>query len=203
MGAYSTAAKNREQKIFRAINSVCRQQTKHKIELIGIIDSCEISKKVLKKNYDQIDNPDICSFYNLEYKKDKNFNACKARNAGIDKATGDIICYLDIDDYFMMDHVEKIVSNFTGLWIYFDAWNFNPKKNEWYRSVPNIHQQFQNGTWNFAHSINSVARWKVPAYGWDDWAFLCELKYESEGKYIGEGSYRICHWPGAPYKYDV
>lgn len=42
-------------------------------------------------------------------KLDQNVGAAKARNTGINAATGDLICFLDSDDYWVFDKLEKQV----------------------------------------------------------------------------------------------
>jgi glycosyltransferase involved in cell wall biosynthesis len=204
LGRYSTAAKDLENKLFRAINSVTNQSYKD-VEAICVIDSCARASEVLTQRKGDIEHPDKVKIYELQYNKYQLnkfvFNACHARNSGISVAGGDIVCYLDIDDYLTYDHVEKIVNNFIGLWVYFDNWLLNTKKNEWYRDIPNVNQQFKCGTCNIAHVKDVKAMWRNPKYGHDDWTFITQLKHESEGKYIGESGYRVCHWHNP--KYDV
>lgn len=200
LGKYSTAARDRNQKLIRAINSVCTQITQHEIELICIIDNCEIAKQVLKDNFHKIIKSEICTFYFLEYNKQKTFNACIARNAGIENATGEIICYLDSDDYFGINHIEFIANNFIKDWVYFDAKLFNPTSKQWGKDNVNINSLYHCGTCNIAHKKTDV-RWKNPVYSLDDWCFISDLKKESDGVYIGSGEYYICHW--FKPKYDI
>lgn len=82
---------NRDEVILNAINSVINQSYQN-WELI-IIDDC--STKDLKKIISQIKDPRIF-FYRLNV----NSGAAAARNYGIKKSKGVIICFLDSDDFF-------------------------------------------------------------------------------------------------------
>lgn len=89
---------NREKLISRAIKSVM-DQTYKDIEVIVIDDASNdnTEKVVSSLKYDNL-------YY---YKLKKNGGACKARNFGIDKAKGDYISFLDSDDEWEKDKLEK------------------------------------------------------------------------------------------------
>jgi len=203
LGKYATAANNREEKLFRAINSAT-EQTYKDIEVVCMIDTCPVALRLFQTQIDKI-NINKVKIFELKYNKFVNnrfvFNPCLPRQAGIDIATGDVICYLDSDDYLTEDHVQKIVNNFSGNWVYFDAWLWNLKTKQWRRDNVTISHQYKCGTCNIAHRKESKAIWRNPRYGHDDWQFIVELKKESDGKYIGEAGYRICHWHNP--KYDI
>ena len=83
----------------RAINSVLNQTYKN-IEVIVVDDNgngseYRLKTEIIMNKYSQIDN--------LKYIKHKeNKNGSAARNTGIREATGDIICFLDDDDWNLM-----------------------------------------------------------------------------------------------------
>ena len=89
----------------------------------GHIDQCIDS--VLNQTYKNIevivvdDKSSDNSIELVEQKKDsrikliklsENLGAAKARNTGIDAATGEYICFLDSDDYWKLDKLEKQVN---------------------------------------------------------------------------------------------
>ena len=102
LGLYKRAAKDRDKKILRAVDSVLRQ-TYENWELIIIADGCHKTKHIIEHTY----TDERIRGYMIP--KDKDFGG-KPRNAGIEKATGDYIIYLDIDDWFGENHI-KIINN--------------------------------------------------------------------------------------------
>ena len=95
LGDYPNSATDKEDKLIRAIESVL-QQTYKNWELIIIADGCDKTINLLKKYFKTIDkNKDIVLYL---VPKQKIWSG--VRNFGIQKATGDYIIYLDIDDYY-------------------------------------------------------------------------------------------------------
>ena len=96
---------NRVDIIGRAIDSVLKQ-TYDNFELIIIDDgSTDNTETSIKDKYDEyIQNGKI------KYIKQKNSGVNIARNNGLSKATGNIIAYLDSDNYWMDTYLEKMVS---------------------------------------------------------------------------------------------
>jgi glycosyltransferase involved in cell wall biosynthesis len=89
---------NREKTILRAINSILKQTYKD-IEIIIIDDySNDNTQEVVKSlNNDKI----------KYIKQDKNRGACAARNIGIKLAKGEYIAFLDSDDEWLPEKIEK------------------------------------------------------------------------------------------------
>ena len=89
---------NREQLITRAVMSVL-SQTYADVEAI-VVDDCssDNSMEILKKIKD--------SRLRI-FKLDKNSGACVARNRGINEAKGEYIAFLDSDDEWLPDKIEK------------------------------------------------------------------------------------------------
>lgn len=91
--------------IKRAIDSVLNQTYKN-IELIVVDDnnSGDESRMAME---------DIISQYNddrlIYLKHEKNMNGASARNTGIEKSTGKYITFLDDDDFFLSNRIEKLV----------------------------------------------------------------------------------------------
>lgn len=89
---------NREKTILRAINSIL-QQTYKDIEII-IVDDCSTDNT--QKVVESLNNNNITYI-----KQDKNRGACAARNEGIKLAKGEYIAFLDSDDEWLPEKVEK------------------------------------------------------------------------------------------------
>jgi glycosyltransferase involved in cell wall biosynthesis len=196
LGFYKNAAKDREKKIIRAIDSVI-QQTFQDWELIIVSDGCQKTNVIVAELREQLD-PQIANKIHLYGINKSRIWSGRPRNVGLDKATGDLICYLDTDDFFGVNHLEKIVNSFTeGVgWVYFDNYSW---KNGWHPEKVNINFRGYNGTGNIAHRRNSERWTAVSYYASDDWGFIRNLK-KHHSKYIGQGEYYICH---VPSKYDV
>ncbi len=94
---------NREHIITRAIESVLNQSYKQ-LEII-IIDDCSSDKteEIVNKKYGN--NPQI-HFYRLN----RNSGACFARNTGVKRSKGDYVAFLDSDDEFLPDKIQKQIS---------------------------------------------------------------------------------------------
>jgi len=188
---FKTSAKNLEKKFIRAVESV-NSQTHSNIELIVVSHGCGNSRRMLidfiSGNKIKID----IKGYHIDY---TGWCPSAARNAGLNKATGNIICYLDADDIFMNNHIDIIVNNMNGYdWIWFDE---NIKKSKkWVVNKNNINIFTKCGTANIAHRKMAV-RWNEKAkYGYEDWFFIQDMKrISNKYKYIGAGGYVICHVP--------
>ena len=187
LGDYKRAAKNRETKIIRAVNSVLKQTIP--VELVVVSDGCQKTIDIISKNFpDQVDGYWI--------NKQKIWSG-KPRNTGIEKAKNDIICYCDVDDYLDPDHCEKIQNAFTGDWVWFDDLVYN--QGQWVQRKCDVDKRGMCGTSNLAHK--KIAWWPDPGSYAHDYIFIRNLKQASRDyKYIGKGGYRTCHIPG---RYDV
>lgn len=93
---------NREKTIVRAVDSVLSQTYKN-IEII-VVDDCSTDHTldILKGRYGEIANVTV-------FQLKKNSGACAARNKGIELSKGEYIAFLDSDDAFFEDKVEKQV----------------------------------------------------------------------------------------------
>ncbi|AEG18598.1 glycosyltransferase [Methanobacterium paludis] len=96
---------NRKGIIERAINSVLNQ-TFNNYELIIIDDgSTDGTENLINVKYD-----DHLKSGKIKYFKQKNGGVSKARNKGLNEAQGDIIAYLDSDNYWFETYLKKMVS---------------------------------------------------------------------------------------------
>lgn len=127
LGEYPGSAKNLPQKFQRSVDSFIKQVYKN-TELIVISDGCKETVRILKTKYKK--HLDSGFIKLLELERHPLFTGA-VRQAGINIATGDVLCNLDVDDEFMPNH----------------TWNFNvafdPKKYEWayfnlYRKLDNL-----------------------------------------------------------------
>ena len=92
---------NSAKHIEKCINSVINQ-TYTNIEIIVVDDnSSDNSAGIIESKYDN--RIKIIKLNN-------NVGAASARNIGIDASTGDLICFLDSDDYWVLDKLEKQVN---------------------------------------------------------------------------------------------
>ena len=95
---------NRANIIERAIDSVLNQ-TFTNYELIIVDDgSTDNTENLIKKNYGNYLNGKI------KYIKEENSGVAKARNTGLAIAEGEIIAYLDSDNQWLDNYLEKMVS---------------------------------------------------------------------------------------------
>ena len=177
-----------EKKLIRAVNSILEQDYPD-IELVVVADGCMQTHDLISSRYANTGD----WFQLLTIPKQPTFSG-NVRNAGIEAATGDIICYLDADDYLGADHVSTIVKHFIGDWVWFN--DLTLKDDQFVERECSL-KYGHCGTSNIAHLRTMKARWKpVNAYAMDDWSFIQELKKESPGGVkIETPAYVVCHIP--------
>ncbi|MFM6993729.1 MAG: glycosyltransferase family A protein, partial [Sediminibacterium sp.] len=120
LGSYRNSASNLESKIERAINSVLAQSFED-WELVVIADGCEKTEIIVKPYvYEYLPKVRL-----LQIPKQKTWSGA-VRNAGIFNAKGEIIIYLDVDDYWGTDHLKIVNDNFKkNDWVIFNDWIYN------------------------------------------------------------------------------
>lgn len=117
LGDYPKAAKNREHKYCRAVQSFIDNDYKNK-ELIIVSDGC-------KKSYD-IYTESFKNYLNIKFilapKQPPGYPGF-LRQIGIYFSEGEIISYLDSDDYLAPTHLSKIMINFDNNidFVYYDS----------------------------------------------------------------------------------
>ena len=87
----------------KCLDSLVKQTYKN-IEIILVNDGST-------DNSEEIINVYLCNYANITYIKDTNHGQGYARNLGITKATGDLITFVDSDDYIDTTMIEKLVNN--------------------------------------------------------------------------------------------
>ncbi len=101
------AVYNGEKTIRRCLDSLV-SQTYRNIEIVCIDDAS-------KDNSAEIINGYACHDERIKLiRHDKNKGAAEARNSGIKECSGDIIGYLDADDYYAADTIERLVKVFEA-----------------------------------------------------------------------------------------
>lgn len=189
LGNYKGAALNREAKIVRAIQSILDQTIK--VEPVIVADGCQKTVEIINKNFAGKVNGFLIG-------KQSTWSGVP-RNTGIEMAQGDIICYLDVDDFLEKDHCEKIERNFKGDWVWFDDIVYNRHLKQWKARKCDVNTKGLCGTSNVAH--RKITTWPVIGGYAHDWVFIQNLKNASKNyKYIGHGGYKVGHVPG---RYDV
>lgn len=193
LGNYPNAAKNREQKIVRAVESVLGQSFED-WELIIVADGCQKTAEIIKPFvYEYLPKIRL-----LEIPKYKTW-AGAVRNAGIFKAEGEIITYLDIDDYLGSDHLKLINDGFAeNDWVFFNDLNYDVKKG-WYENLCSF-EYGKCGTSNIAHKRSLGAYWTSNNYA-HDFVMIGNLKGMSKNfTHIGRSEYYVAHIPN---RYDI
>ena len=118
LGEYRTAARNRDKKIVRAIDSIFNQSFQD-FEIVVVADGCQKTVDIVS----QIKDPRLSVHFVPKFKVQ--FGG--QRNVGIENAKGDYIIYLDIDDLFGRDHLKNISEGLGSYdWVWFNDVRYNP-----------------------------------------------------------------------------
>jgi glycosyltransferase involved in cell wall biosynthesis len=191
LGVYRNAAKERDGKIIRAVNSVLNQ-TFTDFELIVVADGCKTTMDLVS----QYDDPRIRSFFIPKAK----MWAGEPRNKGLTEAQGEFIVYLDIDDVFGENHLKSLFDIIGDKdWVWFDDNRYLPKTNQWYQNACDIMKIGRCGTSNICHKRELDVHWNHDGYA-HDFYFIEQLRnYKNFGK-VDAGEYFVCHLPG---NYDL
>lgn len=200
LGPYEGAATDRPFKLHRAVCSFLTATDTLTRELVLVSDGCDETDaywKSLAKAYgsdgDEARFNDRVSLRHVRIEKQGLWSG-QPRNAGLDAATGRIVCYLDADDTALPRHFGFIAQNFAQSdWIWFDdmIWPEQVRARELRLGMI--------GTGCFAHLRAGALRW-TDGYCYD-WAYLERLMAAGPNyRYVGHGGYVVCHIPG---KLDV
>lgn len=193
LGDYPNSATDKEDKLIRAIESVL-QQTYKNWELIIIADGCDKTINLLKKYFKTIDKNKEIVLYLVP--KQKIWSG--VRNFGIQKATGDYIIYLDIDDYYSKDYLFNLSNEITNNDWYF-VHDIKLQGNEFKKSYCDI-KLGKCGTSNIIHKRKLNIKWAKSDYT-EDYRFIQQLKsLSNDYKELTTAGYYVCH---IPRKYDI
>lgn len=197
LGEYRRSAKNRDEKIVRAVNSVLTQED---FELIIVADGCDETVEIITKNFHG--NKDI-KLFRIDYKKIPGANrsagsAGRARNAGLQQATGEYAIYLDADDIYLDGYLKSLKAEMDdSSWFWFDDMSYNVKTEQFDRHVCAINVQGGCGTSNVCHKLDMNAWWVEKTTYLHDWIIINQLKAISNNyKRLEVAGYGICHVPG-------
>lgn len=188
LGEYKNCATNREEKFLRAVDSFIMQVHLEK-ELIIVSDGCEITKKLYEEHYK--------SHHQIKFvalPKQPIFSGM-VREAGLVWATGEVITYLDADDFFGSSHLAVIASSFDHAdetkWCYWNDYLYYNAKDIQLREINLVYMGI--GTSNIAHRNNMDISWlNYDGYG-HDWFFVKNQLMQHETKKIFNTEYYVCH----------
>ena len=189
LGDYEGASKDRENKFKRAVNSFIEQDYLDK-ELIIVSDGCEKTIDIYNKEY-----IDDISIKLLSLDKQPLFSG-KVRTEGLIQSIGDIVCYLDTDDMFGMNHISSLVEQFQEqevVWCYFNDL-IRTEGGLVTRQVEIAEGSI--GTSSIAHINNIKIDWNnCDGYG-HDWKFIKTLlNYSPNYDKVYGTCYIVCHIP--------
>jgi glycosyltransferase involved in cell wall biosynthesis len=184
------SAKNPEIKFTRAVNSFLNQSFKD-AELIIISDGCKIAEllySIYYKDYPQI------IFKLIE--KQPVFGG-QVRQTGIEMSQGEIITYLDHDDFIGVDHLKIINENFDTLkygWCFYNDWLIKGKEGSEliFRERCVAPQLYYVGTSMIAHRRDLNVVWG-DGYA-HDWRMIEKYLLNHAGIRIQTTQYYVCHF---------
>jgi glycosyltransferase involved in cell wall biosynthesis len=191
LGDYPNAAKNRDYKFKRAIESFLSNDYQNK-ELIIVADGCEKAHQIYKSNFAHYENIKFI----LAPKQPSGYPGF-LRQVGIYFSTAETISYLDADDYISPNFITHLKKHFEDLpesqMLYYDSltvdvlkeyMSLEEIKNEgvieeleshrWTRLPSSLEYQ-KIGTGNIAHRRHDDIKWqnwdKITRYS-EDWTFI-------------------------------
>lgn len=106
---------NAEAFLSEAVESVLREREKGLLEIIFVEDASPDNSLALAREF-QSRYPDIIRLY--QHPDGKNHGAGASRNLGINNATGDLICFLDADDFWLpgrLDGAQELLTEDDSL----------------------------------------------------------------------------------------
>jgi len=188
LGVYKGGASDRETKFIRAVDSVLRQTLKS-WELIIISDGCERTIEIYLEKYAKYSQVKCLQIPKQVYLSGQ------VRSAGISKAIGKYIIYLDSDDYYLDDHLQRVNSWINGFdWIY-----YNDNYKQFNKVMPkNVKLHLGSaGTSCICHLKSLGVDWKGLDGYTHDFRFIERVRNIS-GNYKkgGNSGYVVCHTPG-------
>lgn len=189
LGEYSTgpnkSASNREFKLKRAIDSFLIQVHKDS-ELIIVSDGCEKTVEIVESDYRNFLEESKIRLFKLD--KQPLFSG-RVRAEGLNRATGDLVCYLDSDDMigpYHLDVMEKYYDR-NLQWMYYDDYLYDGNKKTLRTVTP---ENCKIGTSSFCHLSSANVNWR-DGYG-HDWLTISNmLGYPHQKMQTPE--YLVCH----------
>ena len=190
---------SRIEKLHRAISSVLGQITKVHFELLIIADGCDITFNEVSTAYKaEFDShkPRLRLFKVSNDHKVKGKYYSKGRNTGLSYARGEWVLYLDNDDYYTNDYLNKLSKYLNGAIDWFIVDDFTWVNYSWKQRRCNL-KLSHCGTANIIHKSTMVSRWpNCTSYGRDDWSFISNLRHESKNfRHLDIAGYCVCNIP--------
>lgn len=197
LDTYKDSAEDRITKFNRAVQSFFNQSYQN-TELIVVSDGCPYTANEISKYQSE-------KIKLIQLEKQPLFSG-SVRNAGCFMASGDIICYLDTDDFIGNNHLSNICNHFQQdnslMWVYFNdyvIYRFNPITNEVLSKAEREVDLFKGmiGTSSIAHKRYAGINWlNCDNYG-HDWTFVKTKLIDTnlKCKKIEGCEYNVCHIP--------
>ncbi len=190
LGEYPGCKGNRLPDFIRAVNSFLAQTHNDK-ELIIVSDGCQATNITYAKwRFKESQNVKL-----VPIPKQPLFSGA-VRQAGLDAATGDVICYLDSDDFLGRLHLSNIDCMFSSnvSWVYFNSfWHLKELNNQDVQLTCELKEGAIN-TSNFAHRRGLTARWDSWVGVKENWNFIRQLiESYTDSKRIYGCEYFITH----------
>lgn len=201
-GKYGKSATDRITKFHRAVKSALAQSFEN-FELLIVADGCNDTGQEASRYLDR-------RVRLLDIPKQRLWSE-KVRNAGIHKANGLYVIYLDTDDELEDDHLRRIHTALQDAdlppWGYFTDQMWDEKQQAWMHRPAVVTKKGGAGTSNLVHAGAQTVYWPTITYRWPemgydhDWQFVNHLRASfGLGVDLGLGGYRVCH---VPRKYDI
>ncbi len=192
LGRYKGAARHRDKKIVRAINSVINQTYPY-WELIVVADGCQQTVDIVRKFTDS-------RIRGFLIPKQAIWDGSQ-RNTGISKARGEYIIYLDIDDMYDPDYLkglsEEMDDRLDWYWMDDIIWDKNIGK---LRRQDNALELTRCGTSSIMHRRDLDIYWGRNSTYLHDWVMIQRLMQNPNHRKLKTAGYCIMHMP---YMYDV
>lgn len=184
------SASNPERKFMRAVDSFIHQSYSD-AELVIISDGCTTAEKIYYDNWTL--NARIRFKYILKH---PTFSG-QVRQTGIDMARGDLICYLDHDDFFGRDHLKIIAENLDTTkydWGWYNDWLIQGKnEGKLLFTERQVRPQlYEIGTSSMVHK-KSVGVWWQDGYT-HDWRTIEKYLLHRPGVKLPTPQYYVCHF---------
>jgi len=193
---YPGSSTNKEPKFVRAVKSFLNQTYEDK-ELIIVADGCQKTMKIYEQYFKDKENIKI-----IFLPKHPLYSG-EIRNAGLRKASGNIIAYLDNDDLFGKEHLKTIVEQFTDDvdMVYYDDYMVMNKELTKFQIRHVLPRWASIGTSSIAHrNLPSLRGVWCSGYGHD---FLTVIKMITNGisfkKLEKIPQYLVAHYSGVDF----
>lgn len=184
------SASHPEIKFKRAVDSFLDQSFKD-AELIIIADGCGITEDIYVSDYLH------CKNIKFKYIEKQPHHGGKVRQTGIEMAQGEIITYLDHDDFIGSDHLKIINNNFDTSkysWCFYDDYLIQRKEgNELIFKIREVKPSlYYIGTSMISHLRRLNVKW-TDGYA-HDWRMIENYLLPHAGIKITMPQYYVCHF---------